>query len=86
MKSKLNFELKVTDESEQLIGKISAFNLEGLQEQMHKIEKVAEDNAYACDICGEYNNIKNLIEVSENRHICTDCNEAEPLPTQQDLE
>ena len=86
MKSKLNFELKVTDESEQIIGKISAFNLEGLQEQIHKIEKVVEDNNYVCNICGEYNNIKNLIEVSENRHICVDCNEAKPLPTQQDLE
>jgi len=86
MKREIYLELKVTDENNELFGRIGSYTLEGLQEQMHKIENVVEDNAYVCDTCGESYKLEDLIETAEDTHICGGCNEAEPLPTQQDLE
>ncbi len=84
MKKEFNLELKVTDEENKLYGKINAFSLESLQEQMHKIEKLV-DNLYICDICGEEKNIGEVTELSENQHVCENCNGAEKYPTQEEL-
>ena len=43
MELKINFELVATDEhNEEVIGRIQAYSLESLEEQLHKIEKAVE--------------------------------------------
>ena len=86
MKNILNYELRVENEDGEVLGKIDALSLDSLQEQIHKIEKVAEDNSYTCDTCGEIKPLRELIELAEDDHICEECNEAEEKLTQQDLD
>lgn len=86
MLNKLYYKLELLNEVDEVLGKIEAFSQESLQEQLHKLEKVEKDNQYSCDTCEENYPISELIELDEDTHICEECNEAEPEPTQQDLD
>jgi len=44
MKKEIILELTVKDEKGNLLGKVSAFSLESLEEQLHKVEHIIKNN------------------------------------------